>query len=99
MAEVTEIREVAHGVCYRINPQGRSGVGRHTRPGAASEGESVADRTCTICDWLPVYAQDRCEPCYRYRRRVGHDRPIALVIRHGEQAPTGKRPRRKRVAA
>lgn len=54
------------------------------------------DRICPVCDWLPVYAQDRCEPCYRYRRRVGHDRPIALVIRHAE---LGRRKRRKKMAA
>jgi hypothetical protein len=42
---------------------------------------------CVACDcWKRIHCDDRCMTCYQYRRRHGHDRPIALVIAAGERA-------------
>lgn len=32
-----------------------------------------------------VYARDRCQPCYRYLRKHGRDRPEELVVAYGRR--------------
>lgn len=46
---------------------------------------------CVVCEWAEPYAQDRCEACYRYRRRTGRDRPEDLIVAHGRWLLEGGR--------
>jgi len=46
---------------------------------------------CVVCEWAQPYADSRCEPCYRYRRRTGLDRPEHLIVAHGRRLLEGGR--------
>lgn len=51
-------------------------------------GSSLA---CVNCDATPTVADNRCQACYRFRKRTGGDRPDAMITKASKRHETPHR--------